>query len=110
MKKVLFSAALLMGLSAVSFAGNPKGEASPATSETKTKVADAPLYWFSTEDDGSLTDPSGIDPLVQPSETAPCDGSSPDMCARGFTQEQTHIVDGKRVPLNPNGGEEVYKD
>jgi hypothetical protein len=63
MKKILFSAALLMG-AAVSFAGTPKGENKDAAkaqptevataTETKTEQKAQQLYWYTPDGANSL--------------------------------------------------------
>lgn len=51
MKKVILSAALLMGFATISFAGTPKGEtkeATPAKSEAKSESGGT-TYWVTSE-------------------------------------------------------------
>jgi hypothetical protein len=85
MKKILFSAALLMGAATISFAGNPKGETKDAKTpiengqETTTKQKAQALYWYDGST-GVLLDPN-------PSEEPLSDCNAPSgNCARGFEQ------------------------
>lgn len=89
MKKVLFSAALLMAAATVSFAGTPKGETKDAKAETATKTESTSTLEqeeFYVDDNGDRIDivyPTQ-GPCLAPSETENChatytreDSSSP---------------------------------
>lgn len=92
MKKVIFSAALMMGLATVSFAGTPKECKTTAENVTKTKSGE--LYWYKVS---YATNPGGIIPANSPlvaydleaNVTSPCDPGSERDCLRGFEEEQT---------------------
>lgn len=86
MKKLIFSAALVMGLASLSFAGTPKSE-TPSTSNAK----DADLYYFPISADGS----SFTSRTVPTSQTSPeCDGIQDDYCDVGLTADQVDLVGG----------------
>jgi hypothetical protein len=97
MKKVIFSAALLMGVAIISFAGNPKDGKTNVGNATETKAGQQ-LYWYKVS---YATDPNGIvpanSPLVAHDEEAnvnsPCDAGSERDCLRGFQQAQTAETD-----------------
>ncbi|WP_118975741.1 hypothetical protein [Taibaiella koreensis] len=77
MKKVIFSAALMMGLSAAVFAGAPKGDAKDASSAKSETEAGAVVKWFhftgDATDDDQLSDPS----MYQAEDAPTCPDNNP---------------------------------
>lgn len=98
MKKIIFSAALLMGFAVVSFAGNPKDGKATATENTTETKAGQQLYWYRVS---YATNPNGIVPANSPLEAydeeanvnSPCDPGSERDCLRGFPEAQTAETD-----------------
>lgn len=92
MKKLLFSAALLMGFAVVSFAGNPKGE-SKNSSESAAKSQTQVLHWYqvtynASYPDGAILSANDYEDTGEKSEiVSPCDPGNNQDCLRGFTQE-----------------------
>ncbi len=108
-KRLILAIALMMGISSFTFAGTPKGEGKkdnneeskiPNTTASKS-TAGTLLYWFDTDNSGStLSDPTGIPESQDPTDP-PCDGNGTQYCARGFTEGQTTVSGGQRLPNIP---------
>ncbi len=94
MKKLLFSAALIMGAAAVSFAGNPKGETKDAnTAKTEAKAGNQ-LFWYDVVYDGAHPNgyvPTGSIPSQEERSEAEdgCPAGEAKLCKVGYSQTQT---------------------
>lgn len=108
MKKILLSAALLMGLSTAVFAGTPKGEAKEPKKAEVSSNTSTNLVWYKVTYDAAH--PSGYIPAgrapeitadkAEAEELNLCpDGASYD-CLRGFENPPT-------LPTNSAGSDQV---
>lgn len=105
MKKLFFSAALLMGFAAVSFAGNPKDAKNTNGTEAKAKQN---LVWYKVTYDathpqgyipsGTAIEATGDRSEAEALETCP-EGSNFD-CLRGFESTPT-------LPTNSAGDDQI---
>lgn len=110
MKKLLFSAALLMGAVAVSFAGMPKDSKSETANNTEGQVK-AVYYWYKVTYDAAHPSgfiPSGTSMLLNGDETEAreleeCDEGSQRDCLRGFDAAPT-------LPTNSAGQAQIKTD
>nr|WP_199078233.1 hypothetical protein [Pedobacter sp. ASV19] len=112
MKKVFFSAALLLGLTSISFADTPKGEAKDAKSETPTtSETGVTMKWYAVTYDAAHPNgyiPSGSTILVTGEQTdaeslRKCEEGTTFDCLRGF-------VSTPSLPSNSIGDGQVKTD
>ncbi len=91
MKKVLFSAALLMAAATVSFAGNPKGE-TKAEAKTEVKAEAKTTHTYYVQSYNPVTDQY----TLGPSPVGSCNGSiSP--CNIESEEELSSPIDADKV-------------
>lgn len=72
MKKVIFSAALLMAAATVSFAGNPKGEAKAETPTEAKSEATLNTYYITGESGSNYTLSTSPNPDCGTAQDEPC--------------------------------------
>ena len=94
MKKIIFSAALLMGFAVVSFAGNPKGSATSTESPTEAKTtAQTSYYWYDVQYDafGQPYVPAGSTPTQGERDKVEgdCELGNDKLCKVGYSNAQT---------------------
>jgi len=112
MKKIIFSAALLMGFATMSFAGNPKVETKDNPSATKTEAkAGTDLVWYKVVYDASHTMgyiPANAQPIFEGDQSGAealgeCPSGNAKDCLRGFADEPT-------LPSNDQGDQQVKRN
>ncbi|MGE9310483.1 hypothetical protein ACLOAU_02500 [Niabella sp. CJ426] len=101
MKKILFSAALMMGFAVVSVAGTPKSESKPTETQSTNKSGQS-LYWYDVVYDGSHQDgyvPNGTTP--EQGERSEMEGDCPQgeakLCKVGFQSQQTLPISSENL-------------